>query len=777
MIPFPNHSLRTAFYRSGERMFCGYVVNTDNPNQRFAVEIFIDGYPVEVVRSANHIDELEKAQIGDGCYGFSYALSKTTVYDSAVVEARLANLGTVVGAPIYLSEPYGPADKNAVRGTIKWIGGLRFSGWISPAEEPPIGNILVDGTLITRARATKWMHDGSSEADTRAVPSFDLYLPEKFADGRVHQLVVTDDTGEDLCRPVAFIAYADGLCAAISGPGVSEQDVLRARLFDRLFPNSLPFSSYQQWHERLVTPSGPSVPLSAAVIMTGTGTTEDTLESLNGQIHENWIAGSLPGAEDCVSLRPELAAKFLIKDAAGSDFVVFVLAGTSFMPNALQRIASAFATFPEAEIVYGDVDLRGDDGSLWPLALPAFDYERVLEQGYCAYLFAMRRDVAARSLAAGPTNLYRLFNYTLDHASAATARIVHLPGSLAVLPPFDKEAARPALAAAAQAHLQRRGIRAQATYRDAGVLPAVHIKRARASVAATVVIPTRNRGDLLRSCIESIAPAVARTNAQILIVDNDTSDSETLGYLAEVERRGATILKVEGEFNFSRLCNSAADTARSDVMCLLNNDVTALDDHWLDEMLCRIMEPDVGAVGALLTWPSGVVQHGGIVLGPGFAAGHAFSDRSCDDPGYGDLLRVAHECSAVTGACLVTRRSDFLAVRGMDEVRFPINYNDVDYCLKLRAMGKRIVLTPHARLIHLEAASRGPDVRLDQQGRFARELQNLRTKWGTAIAADPYYNPLLSLDGIPFSALAWPPGPMEPRVNGRPIAVNEPPGF
>jgi O-antigen biosynthesis protein len=110
-------------------------------------------------------------------------------------------------------------------------------------------------------------------------------------------------------------------------------------------------------------------------------------------------------------------------------------------------------------------------------------------------------------------------------------------------------------------------------------------------------------------------------------------------------------------------------------------------------------------------------------------------------------------------------------------VRFPINYNDVDYCLKLRAMGKRIVLTPHAKLIHLEAASRGPDVRLDQQGRFARELQNLRTKWGTAIAADPYYSPLLSLDGIPFSALAWPPGPMEPRVNGRPIAVTEPPGF
>ena len=143
------------------------------------------------------------------------------------------------------------------------------------------------------------------------------------------------------------------------------------------------------------------------------------------------------------------------------------------------------------------------------------------------------------------------------------------------------------------------------------------------------------------------------------------------------------------------------------LLCLLNNDVKALDDGWLEEMLSRIGEPDVGAVGALLLWPSGVVQHGGVVLGTNFAADHAFKDRMEGDPGYGDLLRVAHECSSVTAACLVTRRLDYLDVGGMDEVPFPVNFNDVDYCLKLRARGQRIVFTPHAKLLHLESASRG----------------------------------------------------------------------
>jgi GT2 family glycosyltransferase len=141
------------------------------------------------------------------------------------------------------------------------------------------------------------------------------------------------------------------------------------------------------------------------------------------------------------------------------------------------------------------------------------------------------------------------------------------------------------------------------------------------------------------------------------------------------------------------------------------------------------------------------------------------------------MLRVAHEASAVTAACLLTRRSDYLTVGGFDEFRFPVNFNDVDYCLKLRAAGKRIVFSPHARLIHHESASRGADSAPDRAGRFARELRNLRARWGECLMTDPYYNPTLSLDPIPFSALAWPPRTMTPRTNDPPIAIDPPLGI
>jgi GT2 family glycosyltransferase len=261
------------------------------------------------------------------------------------------------------------------------------------------------------------------------------------------------------------------------------------------------------------------------------------------------------------------------------------------------------------------------------------------------------------------------------------------------------------------------------------------------------------------------------------VVDNDSSDPDTLAYLGAINGRLARVLWVPGDFNFSRLNNRAAEAAAGDVLCLLNTDVRALDANWLQEMLGLIAADDVGAVGAMLQWPSGMVQHGGVVLGPGFEATYAFGDRLVGDGGYGDLLRVTHEVSAVTAACLVTRRRDYLDIGGLDELRFPVNFNDVDYCLKLRARGQRVVFTPHARLEHLESASQGRDRAADRRGRLAHELRNLRTKWGEVLAADPYYSPVLSLDLVPFSALAWPPRPMAPRVNRPPVPVNIPPGF
>jgi GT2 family glycosyltransferase len=185
----------------------------------------------------------------------------------------------------------------------------------------------------------------------------------------------------------------------------------------------------------------------------------------------------------------------------------------------------------------------------------------------------------------------------------------------------------------------------------------------------------------------------------------------------------------------------------------------------MNELLSRMVEPDVGAVAPVLLWHNKMIQHGGIVLGPHFAASNAFNDCMDGDGGYGDLLRVAHECSAVTAACMLVRRKDYVAISGFDEIAFPVLFNDVDFCLRLRATGKRIILTPHTKLFHHEAASREDDRAPDGAGRFRRELRELRNRWGAALADDPCYSPFLSLDSYPFSALAWPPRPAPPRGN------------
>jgi O-antigen biosynthesis protein len=768
--------LRSAFFRSDERRFSGFVVDTADARRKFAVEILIDGYSVRVIRADADVHELMTEGVGDGCYGFSCILDEALVRNNSVVEARLANLGIAVGELVDLTQPSKEATQISAPSALRWLGGLRFSGWIDRAADT--ANVLVDGLLVTRVRASTWSHVGTSEKDARAVRAFDFHLPEKFADGLVHRLALADDAGESIGgHSIVFVAYADGFREAVIGRGVSEREQLRAELLDQLIPMSVPFSEYRNWKEKLPTELNQSATLRCAVILVGPGAVDASLATLDEQTNADWVAVSLQDSSGPTSLSAEEARAFLCDAGADCDFVIFALAGTLFAPSALDQIAAAFTRVGSAQAIYSDLDVERGDGSAWPLAFSAFDYERMLEQGYCAHLFALRRPAAERALAAGASNVYRVFNSILDDGPGSHSSIAHIPASLGTLPSFDRPSASAALAEAARDHLASSGIEAQAEPGVGGILPAVHIVRRHERLGATIVIPTRNRLHLLQDCISSVLPAAERTGAEIMVVDNDSTDPATLAYLAEIKDSLATVLHIPGEFNFPRLNNRAAKAAHNEVLCLLNNDVKALDDRWLEEMLSRIQPGDVGAVGALLIWPSGIVQHGGVVLGPSFAAKHAFNDRIDGDGGYGDLLRVAHECSAVTAACLVTRRRDYLDVGGMDEFRFPVNFNDVDYCLKLRANGKRIVFTPHAKLLHLESASRGSDASNGQSERFERELRNLREKWGDVLAADPYYSPLLSRDPIPFSALAWPASPMHPRVNQPPVPTDIPPGF
>ena len=263
--------------------------------------------------------------------------------------------------------------------------------------------------------------------------------------------------------------------------------------------------------------------------------------------------------------------------------------------------------------------------------------------------------------------------------------------------------------------------------------------------AASIVIPTRDRVELLRRAIESIRERTAGAlRYEIIIVDNESSDPGTLEYLQLVGRQADVfVIRHPGAFNFSELVNRGAEAAQGRTLVLLNNDCEVVSETWLEDLAALALEPDTGAVGALLLYDDGRIQHAGVALGLGAGAGHR--DRNMPaDVHFGHLfrLRAVHEVSTVTGACLAVAREKYEEVGGFDPA-FAVAFNDVDFCLRLQARGYRNLLAPQTVLKHLESATRGRDTG-PKRSRFEDEAARFRERWRALIHDDPYYHPLFS---------------------------------
>lgn len=259
----------------------------------------------------------------------------------------------------------------------------------------------------------------------------------------------------------------------------------------------------------------------------------------------------------------------------------------------------------------------------------------------------------------------------------------------------------------------------------------------------TVIIPTRNRVDLLRTCLEGVA-STAYPRLDVIVVDNGSDEPETLDYLAALESSHISVIRHPGPFNYSTINNRAAREAKGQLLCLLNNDIEVISPDWLSIMAVQAMRDDVGAVGAQLLYPDGRIQHAGVVIGVGNAAGHAHRFVQPREEGYFRRHMLPQFTSAVTGACLVVDRERFLAVGGLDERNFAVAYNDVDLCLRLNRGGWQSLYEPRAVLIHHESVSRGQDLDPIGAARFAGELAALKRIWKTDEIVDPFHHPHLS---------------------------------
>lgn len=283
----------------------------------------------------------------------------------------------------------------------------------------------------------------------------------------------------------------------------------------------------------------------------------------------------------------------------------------------------------------------------------------------------------------------------------------------------------------------------------------------------SVIIPTKDQLLLLRRCITGVLEGTAYKNVELIVVDNGSVESDTLDYLQGLSRDPrVTVIRDDKPFNYSRLNNDAVKLAKGKLLAFLNNDLEVIGEEWLDEMVAHAVRDEVGAVGARLLYPNGLLQHGGVILGIGGVAGHNHKGRPRHDPGYFNRAILRQNLSAVTAACMVVRREVFDKVGGFEEGALSVAFNDVDLCLKIRREGLLVVYNPAAELYHHESASRGYETTPEKFARFEGEIETMKNRWGDLLTSDPYYNPNLTLLTEDF-AFAFPPRAEKPWKKSR----------
>ena len=260
----------------------------------------------------------------------------------------------------------------------------------------------------------------------------------------------------------------------------------------------------------------------------------------------------------------------------------------------------------------------------------------------------------------------------------------------------------------------------------------------------TVMIPNKDHTDDLDRCLTSLYKNAGYDNFEVLVIENNSTDLETERYYAEIPQKFANcrVVRYQGKFNFSAINNFGAQFANGEQLLLLNNDIEVTSQDFLRELLSYSQRPDVGAVGAKLIFPDNEIQHAGVIMGINGSAGHSHKGHPAD--AVGDMYRLVttQDFMAVTGACLMTKTALYREMGGLDEEKFAVAYNDVDYCLKLWQKGLLNVYTPLAQAIHYESRSRGLDTLSENAKRYEREKANFYEKYQPYIDNyDPYYNP------------------------------------
>jgi len=492
--------------------------------------------------------------------------------------------------------------------------------------------------------------------------------------------------------------------------------------------------------------------------------------------------------------------KFNIKISEGGNlaWVMFVRAGDQLHPHALYRFACVILANPEVVLVYSDDDNINPTGQRsLPRFKPDWSLTYFRSMNFVGDAVVLRGSVITQAGGVDcdccRNGSYDLLLRMVDAPENETdGEVAHIPAVLlhrsystssssnAVSGTIDKnmlagsaggslamslrdvesykEVEPPGSSAkkwsieALKRHLKRNDIMGEVFADTHGEYWHVRFKLPDAPPLVSVIVPTRDALGLIRKCVESLLEKTTYPFFEILLLDNQSTDADVLTYFAQITKHEKVkVLSYDKPFNFSEMNNFGVREACGEAVCLLNNDTEVISPGWLEELIGNLLQPKVGVVGAKLYYPNGLVQHAGDLVGVGGIADHAHKYFLYEDAGYCNRAATAQEFSAVTGACMVTWRALFQRLGGLDGLNLPVSFNDVDYCLRVREAGYRVVWTPHAELYHHESVSRGKDFSPKKKRQSAREAAYMSKRWKNELSNDPFYNPNLSYERPDFS--------------------------
>jgi GT2 family glycosyltransferase len=540
----------------------------------------------------------------------------------------------------------------------------------------------------------------------------------------------------------------------------------------------------------------PLISVIAPIHSTPETTLRRCIESVREQLYPHWemfvvrestsgdeasaLAGQYRGMDERIRFVPgranddTAAAANTGLELASGGFVALLDHHDELAPHALYMLAEELNRNPGLDLVFSDEDTIDASGRRFdPYFKTDLNYDLMLSQNCMGRLAAYRRsmlreiggfrsgfdgsedyDVALRITERTVPERVKHIPFILYHRGA-------IPGA-AVLAEGENTPSRATAAKAVQQHLDRAcggGRVEQASergyFRVRWPLPSnpPHV---------TIIIPTKDKLELLRTAVDSVIDMTEYPNLDVLVVNNRSERDDTKDYLAKISGlKNVRVLAYDRPYSFAALNNWAVLQTDAPLLAFLNNDTKVISPSWLSEMVSHALRPGVGSVGAKLYYPNDTIQHAGVIVGLGGLAGHPHIRLPRGAPGYFGRAVCTQQFSAVSAACMVMRRDVFLSVGGFDDKNFAVAYNDVDIGLRLREAGYSVVWTPYAELFHLESASLGPPLGDQRRELFQKECENLRHRWAKVLENDPFYNLNLTIVSDDFS-LAIPPRVKKP---------------